>query len=350
MRLNKTPLRTSENYGINDIKLDIDMPTITEFENFFMLSENAGDILVSGIYKPNERKEMKSKIGLEINSNFGITLTIPKGLKIDKPIEMQFEFDEDNKVLVDNIKIIYEEDAYASFIIKYFTAVPKEKYFHHLKLETLLKKNANANIEIINLLNKNADSFIAVENSIEEAAKLNFCIIDLGGKTKISNYNAQLVGDNAKNVVKNIYIGNNEDVVDINYNIETVGEKAECYLDAQGAIKDNAKKNFKGTIDFKEGSKKAIGKENENCMILSETAKSKSLPMLLCHEEDVEGEHGVSAGKIEDKKLFYLETRGISKKEAKKLIVKANFSKIIESLKDEYIQKEINMTIDSLLD
>ena len=81
-------------------------------------------------------------------------------------------------------------------------------------------------------------------------------------------------------------------------------------------------------------------------MILDDNAKSKSLPMLLCHEEDVEGEHGVSSGKIDENKIFYIMTKGISEEEAKRLIVKANFNKIIKEIDDVKLSYYINEMID----
>ena len=84
-------------------------------------------------------------------------------------------------------------------------------------------------------------------------------------------------------------------------------------------------------------------------MILSDNARSKSLPMLLCHEEDVEGEHGVSSGKLDDKKIFYIMTKGISYNEAKRLIVKANFNKIINELDDVKLAYYINEMINEAI-
>ena len=63
--------------------------------------------------------------------------------------------------------------------------------------------------------------------------------------------------------------------------------------------------------------------------------------MLLCHEEDVEGEHGVASGKLAESKLFYIMTKGISYEDAKKLIVKANFSQIIRTIPNEELQKQV---------
>ena len=96
--------------------------------------------------------------------------------------------------------------------------------------------------------------------------------------------------------------------------------------------------------------KKATGNENESCMLLSNTAKSIALPMLLCSEEEVEGNHSSSAGKIGEKELFYIMSRGFELKEAMKLMVRARFNKILENIENEDLKEEILQEIDKRLD
>ena len=72
--------------------------------------------------------------------------------------------------------------------------------------------------------------------------------------------------------------------------------------------------------------------------------------MLLCSEEDVEGNHSCSAGKVDEKELFYIMTRGFNLKEAQKLMVRAKFNKILESIEDEELKEQILEQIDRRLD
>lgn len=72
--------------------------------------------------------------------------------------------------------------------------------------------------------------------------------------------------------------------------------------------------------------------------------------MLLCSEEVVEGNHSSAAGKVEEKELFYIMSRGFNLKEAMKLIVKAKFNKIIENIINERLKEEILEEIDKRLD
>lgn len=348
--LNETPVRTSNNFGINNVEVILDIPKYKQFENFDLYTPYFEDIDIK--IDRNTPKVNSNKIGLNRKSNYNIKIVIPENMKIlDYPIKLVFNFNDENEFLVENIDIILEKNSYANFEIIWKTEeneCSNYNIFHNGQINTIVKENAKVNIIIANILNQNADSIYALENQIEKNAELEYTIVDLGAKTTISNYSTELIGDGSKNYLNNIYLGKEKDVIDINYNMEICGKKSEAYINVQGAIKDYTKKNFKGTIDFKQGATKSIGKENENCMILSSTAKSKSLPMLLCHEEDVEGEHGIASGKIDESKLFYIMTKGISYEEARKLIIKANFSNILRKINNEELKNIINDEIDKI--
>lgn len=343
--LNETPVRTANNFGINNIELILDVPKICkEFENFSIETDDIDKIKFE--ISSENITQSENRIGLERRINKTVKVIIPENVQVEENIKLEFELDDENKLLIENIEIILEKNSSANFQILY-TSSNLEEAFHSGELNINLKENAKAKVVIANLV-KNTNNFYEMKNILEKNSTLNYTIAEIGGNNKISNYFSQLKGENAENLLNVIYLGKEKETIDINYNIETYGERAKAYINVQGAINDYAKKNFKGTIDFKKGSKKAIGKENENCMILSPYAKSKSLPMLLCHEEEVEGEHGVASGKIDKNKLFYIMTKGISYEDARKLIVKANFNDIIRKINDESLEKLIDEEINKI--
>ena len=345
--LNKTPTKTSVNYGINNIKLDLDIPKHKKFENMSIYTSELDKMDIDIIDSAHGIKpELNSKIGLKFKQYEQINITIPENTTVRNPVLLDFLFDEESDYLVDNIQITMKPNSNASFILHYCND-SQNKFFHNLKQTTILEENSQANIVIANMLNNNSQSFISIENDIQEKAKLTHVLVEFGGENKISNYYSKIEGNNGENYLKSIYLGTGKDLIDINYNIEAIGKNTKCNIDVQGVITDNATKHFKGIIDFKEGAKKAEGVENENCMILSDNAKSKSLPMLLCNEEDVNGEHGVSSGKLDEQKLFYIMTKGISYEDARKLIIKANMNDIITEIPDEDLKLEVTELIDA---
>lgn len=332
MELNNTPLRTSNNFNINSINLDVNIPqNIKKFANIQVTKK---------IEELKENLEFKYGVGLDYsNSNNNIKIN----LNNNDNVKLVYNFDNENNTLINQILI--NANGNSTITIEYLSNTNKE-CFHNGAIKLIANENAKVNINIVNFFNEASNNFETIENKLYKNSNVNYTIIDIGGQKSISNYYSSIVGENATNNVKTIYLGCENQIKDLNYIAELYGKKTNIDIDVQGAITGKAKKHFKGTIDFKKGCKKAKGNENEYCMILSEDAKAIALPMLLCSEEDVEGNHSTASGKVDKKILFYIMSRGLSYKESVTLLVKSNFSKIIESIKDEELKKTILKKID----
>lgn len=351
LKLNETPVRTSRNFNINNIKIkDIEIPTeIKGFKNIQITGENSKLKIeqetsnIDLIYGLSE--ELTNQVKTQANQKLRLTVES----KTNKETIIAFKFNDENKSLVDDIEIIAEENTKATIIIKYKSNKGLESY-HNGIIRLNAKANSSINIIVVNFMNCKSNNFITMQNIIENNAKVNYTIVDFGGKNSITNYYSNLIGDNSDNKLNTIYIGKEEQLLDLNYIAELRGKKSNIDIEVQGALTDSAKKHFKGTIDFKKGCKKATGNENESCMLLSDKAKSIALPMLLCSEEEVEGNHSNSAGKIGEKELFYIMSRGFEQKEAMKLMVRAKFNKILSNIKNEELNEEILNKINNMLD
>ena len=355
LKLNETPVRTARNFRINNMKLEnIEVPeVISTFENVIIIGDtskinieqNADNTNTDLVYGLSEELTNQVKHG----ANQKIKLNINSNQNEKSEAEIDFKFDDENAALIDNIEITANENTKTTVIIKYTSNQENESY-HNGIIKAKAEKNSELNIILVNLMNTKSNNFLAIENEFEENAKINYTIVDFGGKHSITNYYSNLQGDNCDNQLNTIYLGKENQVFDLNYIGELRGKKSNIDIEVQGALKDTSKKHFKGTIDFKNGCKKATGNENEACMLLSDTAKSIALPMLLCSEEEVEGNHSSSAGKIDEKELFYIMSRGFEFKEAMKLMVRARFNQILEKIEKEELREEILQEIDKRLD
>lgn len=351
IKLNETPVRTSRNFNINNIKLDksIIPQHIGKFENVKILGQTSK----INVEETQNNCDLTYGLGeiltnqIKEKANQNLLITIDS--KINKELQIEFTLDSKNPNLLDNINIIANENSRGTVIIKY-TSKENLQGFHNGIIKVLAKEYSEINILIINLTNQKCNNFVSIENTIENGANIKYTFVDFGGKNSITNYYSNLIGEKSVNKVNTIYLGKQNQVFDLNYIGELRGEKSDIDIQVQGALKDNSKKHFKGTIDFKKGCKKSTGNEIEECMLLSETAKSLALPMLLCSEEDIEGNHSSSAGKIGEKELFYIMSRGFELKEAMKLMVRAKFNKVLATIKNEEIRNEIIAEMNNRLD
>ena len=341
--LNETPIRTSKNFNINNIKIESSVipSVIGKFDNIEILNNNPNIKIEQKTFDTDLSYGLGKIFTDQVNQNGNNGFKININGKNSEDFIFNFKFDNKNTQLVENIEIISEKRSCSNLIIKYESEKDLECY-HNGIINVLAKEDSEINIIFVNLLNNNSNNFISIQNEIKCNAKVNYTIIDFGGKNSITNYYSNIVGENAENNVNTIYLGKENQFFDLNYIAHLKGEKSNVNIDVVGAISQNAKKHFKGTIDFKKGAKKAKGNENEYCMILSDTAKSIALPMLLCSEEDVEGNHSSAAGKIGEK--------GFNKKDALKLMVRARFNNVLENIRNQILKEQILEEIDSRLE
>ncbi len=335
--LNETPVKTTNGFMINNINVDLDIPLVYKLNIINIVSDEMDKIDID-INKPNTNET--TKIGLEDTLDYEINITVKEYEELKNDCIIEYHFTNDANKLFSRININAKESSKSKFIIKFIS----EDYtpaFNYLKQINNVEKNAHLDISIVPNINKDSNNLIAIENNVEESGFINHNLYDLKGNKRITNYYTNLNDISSSNNLNNIYIGKCNSLLDINYLTELKGIKTESNMTTYGILNDKAIKNYKSTIDFKSGCKKAFGKEYENVLLLSDNAITKSLPMLLCTEEDVNGSHSVSSGKVDNNQLFYIMSRGLSKSEATKLIVFANFNSLLNKESNEELRNEI---------
>ena len=343
--LNDTPIRTSVGYKMNDLTMkDLYLPEFKrEFYNIETSYNNVTvkDVTVFKGLTYGVGKFLEESMSKYCNSSFAISSSEGEG-----DFLVNYLFDDENSELSNYIEINADKDMNVTVI---FNSSTDKACYHNFIINTDVKNEAKVHLEIINLLNEESNHFISIENKVEDNSELEIVLVDMGAKHSVSNMYSNLVGKNSIIETNTIYIGQNESVKDINYLAHLRGKKCVADMDLQGVLDDSSKKYLKFTIDFKTGCTKASGSESESCMLLSDDVTYRSLPILLCTEDDVEGAHSAAAGQVDKGQLFYLMSRGIDKKEATKMLVKAKYNEIIEKLIDEELKKEVLAEVDRRL-
>ena len=169
--------------------------------------------------------------------------------------------------------------------------------------------------------------------------------IDINRADSSVELTIDLNGDDSSAEVESVYFGADGRKIDLNYIIRQIGRRTDAVMNVRGALADRSEKNFRGTLDFQRGSKGSVGRESEEVVLLSEDVRNRSVPLMLSHEDDVDGHHAVSIGRLDEEKLFYLESRGLDRSQAERLMVEAAFAPVLERLDDETLRAEIDEKI-----
>ena len=218
LKLNETPVRTSRNFNINNIKLDdIEIPEIIkDFDNVEIIKESSNINIDNNITDSNLTYGLGSVLENQVKEKANQKLNIVIDGKINENLAINFDFDEDHINLIDNIQINAKENSKATVVIKY-TASGDIQAFHNGILKVNAEENSNIHIIFVNLLSSESNNFISIENELKENAELNYTAIDFGGKNSITNYYSILIGDSSNNKLNTIYLGKENQLFDLNY-------------------------------------------------------------------------------------------------------------------------------------
>ncbi|MBQ1875797.1 MAG: SufD family Fe-S cluster assembly protein [Selenomonas sp.] len=203
---------------------------------------------------------------------------------------------------------------------------------------------AGAKLHLINVQLAPVDAAYTsrIKVHVGDDAQFSYTVVEGGSRHTASELTVELTGDDSRADVWGLYFGDGEQKIDLNYIIRQQGKRTDANMQVRGALLGHSEKTFRGTLDFLEGTKGSVGRENEEVTLLSDGVRNRSVPIMLSHEDDVDGHHAVSIGKMDEAKLFYLMSRGLDLAEAQRLVVEASFNPVLDRIHDEALRTEID--------
>ena len=202
---------------------------------------------------------------------------------------------------------------------------------------TRIVVEAGAKLHLIEMLgvNEGQQHLESVGLEVHQNAAVDVKQYALGGSTIGLGLTANLVGARARLDLNNRYHATHEETLDINHLVRMRGTSTRAQLTESGVLNEAAKKTLRATIDLVRGAKDAQGNEIETVMILGDDVVNKTMPVILCDEDNVAGNHGATIGSVSPEQLDYLAARGLSRQAAEQLFVRALFEDAIINAPEE---------------
>ena len=202
---------------------------------------------------------------------------------------------------------------------------------------TRIVVEAGAKLHLIEMLgvNEGQQHLESIGLEVHQDAAVDVKQYALGGSTIGLGLTANLVGARARLDLNNRYHATHEETLDINHLVRMRGTSTRAQLTESGVLNEAAKKTLRATIDLVRGAKDAQGNEIETVMILGDDVVNKTMPVILCDEDDVAGNHGATIGSVSPEQLDYLAARGLSRQDAEQLFVRALFEDAIINAPEE---------------
>lgn len=269
---------------------------------------------------------------------------VPARTKRDEPIVVAVSAAQNQCA---NTGIIVREGAEATVVIAAFAgdvdgdaptgsnanddALPTSAALTRIVVET------GAKLHLIEMLgvNEGQQHLESVGLEIHQDAAVDVKQYALGGSTIGLGLTANLVGAQARLDLNNRYHATHEETLDINHLVRMRGTSTRALLTESGVLNEASKKTLRATIDLVRGAKDAQGNEIETVMILGDDVVNKTMPAILCDEDDVAGNHGATIGSVSPEQLNYLAARGLSHQAAEQMFIRALFEDAIINAPEE---------------
>ena len=221
--------------------------------------------------------------------------------------------------------------------------------FHGISTKLYAEQDATIHLVKVQMLRSGFVHFDDIGGVCEENAVIDLIQMEMGAHKVWNGCHINLLGKEASFQDNTGYLCRYDQQYDMNYVAEQRGRKTQSEMIFRGVLMDQAQKTFRGTIDFRNGSCGSTGDEQEDTLLLSPDVINRTIPLILCQEEDVDGRHGATIGQLGEDLLFYMQTRGISAEEAKKIMVRARLESIGRLIPEDYLRGTVEDYIRKIL-
>lgn len=205
--------------------------------------------------------------------------------------------------------------------------------------ETNLEVGENSEVKYITIHKKSS-------NKIAEIGKNSKIIwIDLCLEKVKSSTVTNLNGINSKCNSLGVILGDEEKDFNIDNKVVHKGNESKSDMFARIVLTGSSKVLYNGLVRVNKNAVKCEGYQKSEVILLSDKAYAEAIPNLEIENNDVKCSHGATISQIDEDKLFYMTSRGINEKEAKKVIVEGFFEPIIVNIDEEELREEIQNII-----
>ena len=294
-------------------------------------------------------KEMNSFVVL--NTAFaqnGIYIYVPDGLVLDRPVHiLNIAHTEEEPTVISPQKIIVAgENSKLTVIETYHHLINSQQtYFTNTVTQLVLKRNAI--VDHYRIQDEGENAFFINNTEVEQLRDSTYSsyVVDLGGKLVRNNLSSILKDSGTMTNFYGLYVGINKQHIDNQTFIDHAYPNCNSNELYKGILTDKAKGVFNGKIIVRPDAQKTNAFQKNHSLVLSKTASMNSKPQLEIFADDVKCSHGATIGQLNKEALYYMRSRGLSKKEAISVLKQAFLTEITELIKIEPVREKVEQLL-----
>jgi Fe-S cluster assembly protein SufD len=278
--------------------------------------------------------------------NGGVFVYVPKNVVVEHPIQYVVLHDDENASFYNHVIIATEQSAEVTYVENYLSNASGEGNQLNIVSEVIAGPNSNITYGSVDYLDKGFTGHIIRRGTADADATINWALGLMNEGSQIIDNTTNLVGDRSTSELKSAVVGTGDQKVNLTSKIVQYGKETDGYILKHGVMRENASSVFNGIGYIKHGGTKSIANQESRVLMLSENARGDANPILLIDEDDVEAGHAASVGRVDPEQLYYLMSRGISQREAERLVIHGFLDPVVRELPIEDVKRQLREVIE----
>ena len=286
-----------------------------------------------------------------LNDAFGVdpvTLSVPRGVTVARPVVVASYVDAEGAAVFPRLSVRAGEDSEVS-VIELMLSSDVESMVAPVT-ELAVGAAARVRHSVLQDLGPRVWQLGSLVGAVERDATLRSGVAALGGDYARLRIDCRLVGRGAHGDLSSVYFGDGEQMIDLRTFQEHRAPDTTSNLLFKGAVGDRSHAVYTGLIRIKPDARGTNAFQTNRNLKLSEHAWAESVPNLEIENNDVHCSHASTVGPVDEDQRFYLESRGVSRPVAERLIVGGFFDEVIDDLPVGALSGVVRDRLDALLD
>jgi Fe-S cluster assembly protein SufD len=264
----------------------------------------------------------------------GVLLYVPKGVHVEKPLHSLFWAPGDGFVHTSHILVYLEEDSSVTYVHESSSpnGLGGKHSMHAGIFEVYVGPRSKLSFVELQSFGSKMWNFTHERVNVDTDAEVDWVFGALGSKVTKNFSDLNLIGLGSTGKMSGFYFTNGDQHLDHDTQQNHLAPHTTSDLLFKGALLGESRSVWQGMIYVAPEASKTDGYQANRNLLLSEKARADSIPGLEILTDDVRCSHGATVGKMDNEQIFYLESRGIPRKTAEKLIVEGFFDPIMQRI------------------
>jgi len=266
----------------------------------------------------------------------GSFVYIPKGVKVDLPLQAYFRLNQANIGQFERSLIIADEGSQVHYVEGCTAPRYTTDSFHSGVIEIVVKKDARVRYTTIQNWSTNVYNLVTQRAKVFEHATMEWVDSNLGSKVTMKYPSCYLMEPGAHGEILSMAFASKGQQQDAGGKMIHFAPETSSKITSKSISKDGGRASYRGLLKVLKGAKGVKSNVVCDALILDAQSRSDTYPSIEIDEEDVSIGHEASVSKIGEEQLFYLMSRGLSAEEAMTMVVSGFIEPLVKELPMEY--------------